>query len=201
MDIGTRQREKSSRKKNGMTLKRFQKSLSLKEKLQRHLSRPSFYRWENWSNSKKKKKAILKKKNDYWCQARMMKNLYYNFKKTLKRLGHPKSEDQNGSILILSLWILALLSLMASSISFYATLQMKVVRHHMDQLRGRYLAQAGILWTMNFLTKVDRETYQSLSQEWSSNPEAFQERKLEHGRFSVSHTFFDSQLGSQTHFG
>jgi type II secretory pathway component PulK len=113
----------------------------------------------------------------------------------------PEKAGEKGSILILSLWILALLTLMASSISFHATLQMKVVRHHMNQLQGRYLAQAGIFWTMNFLTKIDKETYQTLSQEWSSNPEAFRERKLGHDSFTISYTFLDSQLGSQIRFG
>ncbi len=112
------------------------------------------------------------------------------------------NNDKNqGSILIISLWILTILSLMAMTISFYAMLQMKVVRLHVSQVQERYLAQAGFSWAMYILATTDDGKYETLNQKWAVNPGSFKEKKLGDGFFSVAYGQKDSKLGQITTFG
>ncbi len=110
-------------------------------------------------------------------------------------------KNTQGSILLISLWILTILSLMAMTISFYAMLQMKVVRLHVSQVQDRYLAQAGFSWAMYILATTDDGKYEAANQKWAVNPSSFKEKKLGDGFFSVTHTQTDSKLGQIRTFG
>ncbi|MBI1869995.1 MAG: general secretion pathway protein GspK [Chlamydiae bacterium] len=112
-----------------------------------------------------------------------------------------KKNSNQGSILILSLWILTLLTLMASSLSFYTMLRVKVLRYRMDQVVGRYLAEAGVHWAMLALATRDLDSYESLSQGWSNSPSMFKEKMVGNGKFSLSYSEIDLDLGLQTYFG
>lgn len=106
-----------------------------------------------------------------------------------------------GSILIIALWVLTILSLMATTISFYAMLQMKVVRLHVSQVQDRYLAQAGFTWAMNILVESDDGKYEALNQKWAVNPGSFKEKKMGDGIFSVAYTRSVPDAGLVTTFG
>lgn len=64
---------------------------------------------------------------------------------------------------------------------------MKVLRQYIDHLQGRYAAEGGIYWTLYFLSHENKEKYQSLSQNWSSNPKIFKEIKIGNSCFSISY--------------
>lgn len=117
--------------------------------------------------------------------------------KILKR----SKKNNAGTVLVLSLWILTLLSLMASSLAFRAMLQMKVTRRHIEIVEGRYLAQGAVFWAMHILSKEDKLPYQALNQRWATDPGNFEERPLGQGKFSVSYPWKDSELGLVQRFG
>jgi general secretion pathway protein K len=111
------------------------------------------------------------------------------------------AKGQQGSILILSLWILAILSLMAASLSFYAMIRMKVLRFYLNQVQGRYLAEAGINTALKVLIKEDKDDYQALTQKWSSNDTSFEKKSFQTGSFVVSYTREDEQGNVTVRYG
>jgi len=111
------------------------------------------------------------------------------------------SNDQQGSILILSLWILAILSLMAASLSFYSMMRMKVLRFYLNQVQGRYLAQAGINTALKVLIQEDKDEYQALSQKWAENKDNFEKKSFQTGSFAVSYVQTDVDGGAVVRYG
>ncbi|MBI1883657.1 MAG: general secretion pathway protein GspK [Chlamydiae bacterium] len=108
---------------------------------------------------------------------------------------------EKGSILIISIWILVLLSLMASSLAFYAMLHIKVLRYRMDQLEGRYLAAAGVRWTMYVLTQQDLENYEASFQKWALSASYYKNKRMGDGKFSVSYEEMDVESKIKTRYG
>jgi general secretion pathway protein K len=53
-------------------------------------------------------------------------------------------KNNRGSILVTTLWIMAILALFAMGIGFRALLELRLSKYAMDGLRARYLAKAGI---------------------------------------------------------
>ncbi|MCK4463734.1 MAG: general secretion pathway protein GspK [Candidatus Omnitrophica bacterium] len=53
-------------------------------------------------------------------------------------------DSNKGSILITTLWIIAILSLLAMGIGFRSSLEVRLSKYNMDRLKARYLAKAGI---------------------------------------------------------
>jgi len=71
------------------------------------------------------------------------------------------SKMKKGSILITTLWILAILSLFAMGIGFRASLEVRLSRYAMDKLQARYLAKSGIVKARELFLKsptVDADT-------------------------------------------
>ena len=63
----------------------------------------------------------------------------------------------SGSILITTLWIMAILGLLAMGTGFHASLEARLARYSLDRLEARYLANAGVVKAVYFLTKDDND--------------------------------------------
>lgn len=69
--------------------------------------------------------------------------------------------NKNGTILITTLWILAILSIFAIGIGFRASIEARLSKYNMDRLKGIYLAKAGIIKAQAILLK-DNNSYDSI---------------------------------------
>ena len=69
----------------------------------------------------------------------------------------------NGSVLITALWIMSILALLALGIGFRASLELRLSKFRMDMLEARYLAEAGIVKTQDYLSRDERE-YDTISE-------------------------------------
>lgn len=69
--------------------------------------------------------------------------------------------NARGSILITTLWIMAILSLLAMGIGFRASLEVRLSKYAMDKLEARYLAKAGIV-KMRERILEDKKPYDTL---------------------------------------
>jgi len=67
----------------------------------------------------------------------------------------------NGSILITTLWIMAILSLFALGVGFRASIEVRLNKYNFDKLEAVYLAKAGFLKSMELLGK-DTNEYDNL---------------------------------------
>lgn len=70
-------------------------------------------------------------------------------------------QNGKGSILITTLWIMAILSLLAMGIGFRASLEVRLSKYSMDKLGARYLAKAGIVKAREYLSN-DTNAYDTL---------------------------------------
>ena len=66
-----------------------------------------------------------------------------------------------GSILITTLWIMAILALLAMGIGFRASLEVRLSKYNMDKLQARYLAKAGIEKAKEYLSQDINEEYEN----------------------------------------
>lgn len=87
--------------------------------------------------------------------------------------------NEKGVILIITLWVLAILSLLAISFSQRMRLEIKLAKFQIDSLKALYLAQAGINYALAKLKK-DINLYDSLNEDWAFKEEV----ELKQGKFS-----------------
>lgn len=106
-------------------------------------------------------------------------------------MGRVKSKKK-GSILVTTLWITAIISLLALGVGFRASLDMRLSKYNFDKLRAASLARAGILKAKEQAINNGKD-YDSVYESGfrlrnSDSPETLfgrQANKLEEGDFSV----------------
>ena len=77
---------------------------------------------------------------------------------------------QKGSILVLILWVLIILSLLSIAISYRASGDIKLAKYEADNIKSLYLAKAGIAKMIAELSK-DINDYDSLNEDWAKEKE------------------------------
>ncbi|MBI5778582.1 MAG: general secretion pathway protein GspK [Planctomycetes bacterium] len=97
---------------------------------------------------------------------------------------------RNGSILIIVLWIIIILTILAVSISAVASAQVFFTRQYRRQAAEYFIARAGIAQCVAELNR-DKEanTYDALNEGWSNNPELFNEKQVGNGFLTVSYEY------------
>ena len=100
--------------------------------------------------------------------------------------------NKRGSILIITLWILAILSLLAISFAHHTAIGIKLAEYHISSLRNLYICKAGIKRACYELNRDKEENvYDSLNDSWSNNPEAFKNVGVGIGAFTISYQIED----------
>ncbi|MBU0477278.1 general secretion pathway protein GspK [bacterium] len=108
--------------------------------------------------------------------------------------------NRRGSILIITLWILAILSLLAISFAHHTAVGIKLTEYHISSLKNLYVCKAGIKRACYELNK-DKE-YDSLNDSWSDNPEAFKNAGVGDGTFTtVSYQIEDDNKDMTSIYG
>jgi type II secretory pathway component PulK len=82
---------------------------------------------------------------------------------------------EKGSILIVTLWILIILSIWAVIVSSRASTDIALAKHESENIKALYLAKAGIMKMIAELNK-DTNAYDSLNEDWcrtNDNPKEF----------------------------
>ncbi len=92
-----------------------------------------------------------------------------------------------GSILILVLWILAFLVLLSLGLGYTTSLEQKLVSYQRDRLTALYLAKGGYFRALVELENDKTLRVDSYLDPWAHNVEAFQQVALGEGSFSVSY--------------
>ena len=99
---------------------------------------------------------------------------------------------KSGTILITTLWILAILSILAIGIGFRVSIEARLSKYNMDRIKAEYYAKAGIVKALKILSKNSNEyaTIRECGITLPPDKEAmgiFTE-KLADGAFEVSYT-------------
>ena len=91
---------------------------------------------------------------------------------------------QKGSILILVLWVLIILSFLSIAISYRASGDIKLAKYESENIKALYLARACIAKMLVELNK-DRNNYDSLNEDWN------REREFRLGGGKVAYRAYD----------
>lgn len=104
-----------------------------------------------------------------------------------------KSKREKGAILIITLWILAILTILSVGVAGRMGLELKLTGFYRDNMKALYLTKAGIVRAVAIVDAKDK-TVNSLKDTWSNNPEdtdpLFKQTKVgDAGTFTVSYSF------------
>lgn len=94
---------------------------------------------------------------------------------------------EKASILIISLWILAILSMFAIGIGHKLSLQVRLLDNHLDSVRAFYIAEAGIKRAIAESQKQPQNAIysDSFNQPWLNNEAVFKDVEFGDGRYTV----------------
>ncbi len=104
----------------------------------------------------------------------------------------------SGSILIITLWVLSILTIYSIGIGCNISSQVNFASYFKNRLVMYYLAKAGIQRATAELFMDETINYDTLSDNYSNNKEIFKENLLESGHFTVSYDLKDKD-GEKTH--
>lgn len=100
----------------------------------------------------------------------------------------PPRSGSSGSVLVLSLWVLSLLSLVALGLGVRAGLEARLRDYAWDEIRlvqAARMGQALCVAAMNSFQ--DLPAHSAVNQPWSQNPELFRDRPVEGGFVTLRH--------------
>ena len=93
-----------------------------------------------------------------------------------------------GSILVLTLWILTMLVLLSVGLGYTTSIDQRLVSYQRDRLRALYLAKAGYFRALAEIEQDSTPEVDSYLETWAQNPEVFQDAALGEGIFTVSYS-------------
>lgn len=94
---------------------------------------------------------------------------------------------EEGSILMVVLWILAFLVLLGLGLGYSTSIDQRLVSYQRDRITALYLAKAGYFRALAELERDATPKVDSYRDLWAYNPEIFQEVKMGEGSFTVSY--------------
>jgi len=103
--------------------------------------------------------------------------------------------EKDGLVLVISLWILALISLICIGLAHRVMINLKLAKFQKDRMQSLYIAKAGIQKAINILEKDETPETDILNELWSRgyNKEEdryiFKEIELGSGFFTVSYIY------------
>ena len=127
-----------------------------------------------------------------------------------RRLAFQPVANRRGSILIISLWSLCLLTTFAVTLGYGVRQKIILVLRLEERDKLRFIAEAGIKKAIVELGKglgglkeaEGEKTYNSLNDSWSSNAGAFREIKVGDGTFTISYNYLNKETGlPETRYG
>jgi len=98
--------------------------------------------------------------------------------------------SKNGSVLIIVLWVIIILTILAVSISVVASSQVFLAKRYRNQAAAYFIARAGMALCLAELNR-DKEanTYDALNEEWSNKAELFNDRPVGSGFLSLAYEY------------
>jgi hypothetical protein len=111
--------------------------------------------------------------------------------------------DRKAQTLMVSLWILAILTILAVGIGHRVSMALRLSRYQKDKLKGLYLAKAGLNIAILEVEK-DEDDFDFPNDSWSSNEEKFKKIAFEDkeaGYATVSYEALDENNEPKTIYG
>lgn len=110
---------------------------------------------------------------------------------------------KSAQTLMISLWVLAILTILAVGIGHRVSMALRMSRYHRDSLKALSLARAGLNVAIAEIEK-DKNDYDALFEAWSDNERAFKIIALNKNPqefATASYTYLDEEAHPQTVYG
>ena len=108
---------------------------------------------------------------------------------------------RKGSILIVSLWALAILFLLAVGLAYRVGLELRMTRYAEDRLKAFYIAKAGLSRAMALLGDESSNGTNAYNGKWSEDPSLLKEKEVGDGMYSVSYPFQGTEAVKGVRYG
>ena len=100
----------------------------------------------------------------------------------VKRISQTSVKDQSGLSLISTLWILTILSILATQLLYSIHIEQRTQRNFLDRAKFHYAARAGFEWTLARM-RGDETPFDSLGESWAAPIEGQVEDGIQGGNF------------------
>lgn len=90
--------------------------------------------------------------------------------------------NARGSFLVMTAWLLAMLSLLAIGVSHRGQTEVRLVSYEVETAQSQLAAFAGIQRALELLRLDATPAYDSLREAWATNPAAYQDQRVMEGR-------------------
>lgn len=113
-----------------------------------------------------------------------------------------KNKKRNsGSILILALWTVCLLSSLSVILGYEVRQKIRLAYRIDEKERLSYVAQAGVMQALSVISSLEEKSWSGLSDAWSINEPLFRDVSLEGGFYRVGYDIADEKGNAHTWFG
>lgn len=96
-----------------------------------------------------------------------------------------RRSGRNGFALITTLWVMAILGVMAASISFEAQCESRIESWSLKKRRAYNLARAGVHMTAGLIRQHARDASHNLHDKWFSGPAKYKNARFGRGYYSI----------------
>lgn len=100
----------------------------------------------------------------------------------------------SGTMLIVTLWILAILTVFALALGRQSSLEIKLAKYQRDMLQAEQLARAAIEWVILEKRNDTNKEIDTLNESWANNEAVFNSFQFGRGSFSLTYTLDGSVL-------
>ncbi|MEW6536152.1 MAG: hypothetical protein AB1454_11110 [Candidatus Auribacterota bacterium] len=98
-------------------------------------------------------------------------------------------EINSGSIIILALWVLALLSLFAVGLGYRGTIELRLTGLYINKMKASYALQQGLYTVFFHIANDSDRKVDAYNESWGNNTDAFFESEIDEGvKLTVAHT-------------
>ena len=104
-----------------------------------------------------------------------------------------RSPRQQGSVLILVVWAVVLLSLLAAGLGSHSVFALDLTTRLERQLQSSYIAVGSVPYVVHVLAEDTTQTFDGLGDDWVNSEFLFSKQRLGDGAFTISRTTADHQ--------
>ncbi len=97
------------------------------------------------------------------------------------------THSKSGSLLVILLWILAILSVIGVSLGYRVALDIKLTKASTAETKASYISRAAVAQAITVLKKDKTLSHDTLNDVWANNPGEFEEKMLGLYSFSIFH--------------
>lgn len=112
------------------------------------------------------------------------------------------ADNCSGSIFILVLWAICLLSIFALSLGYTVRQRIALIQRFNERDKLHLIAEAGTKFAIIQIRRQEIKSYDALKDAWSNNEATFKDLNIADGKFDISYDFINEQTGLiETRFG